>query len=321
MDIALAVAAIGIGLAVLAWGADRFVTGAAATARDLGVSPLLVGITIVALGTSAPEIVVSALASLKGNGGLAVGNALGSNIANIGLVLGGTALFRPMSIQSTTLTRELPILMAVTLITVGLLSNHDLNRWDGVVLVVLLVLFLAWLIYSGLKQHSDDKMETEYQAEIPNDMPLKRSMLWLVIGLVLVLVGAKVLVEGAVFLAKAAGISDLVIGLTIIALGTSLPELATSLTSAVKGEHDIAVGNIIGSNIFNLVAVLAIPALVDPETYPTAVLYRDGLTMLGFTLLLVIFTFRPTQAANINRWEGLIFFLGYLSYLGYLAFS
>ena len=319
MDIALAIAAMLIGLCSLAWGADRFVTGAAATARHKRVSPLLVGITIVALGTSAPEVVVSILASIKGNGGLAVGNALGSNIANIGLVLGGTALFRSMTIRSSTLTCEIPILLIVTLITTALLSNHYLGRWDGVILVSLLLSFLGWLFYSGLKQQNDDLMLAEYQAEIPSDMPLKRSIIWFVIGLVLVLVGAKVLVESAVFLAKAAGISDLVIGLTIIAIGTSLPELATSIASVTRGEHDIAVGNVIGSNIFNLVAVLAIPALLDPETYPQEVFFRDGLTMCGFTLLLVLFAFRPYKAANINRWEGLLFLMSYIAYLSYLA--
>ena len=318
MDIAPAIIAIIIGLSGLAWGADRFVTGAAATAHNVGISPLLIGITIVALGTSAPEIVVSILATLKGNGALAVGNAIGSNIANIAIVLGGTALVHPLTIQSDTLRRELPILLGVTLITAGLLCNHYLGRMDGIILVVLLILFLAWLIFSGLKQQTAEPLQAEYQAEIPSNMPSKRAILWLILGLILILVSAKVLVDGAVFLAKAAGISDLIIGLTIIAIGTSLPELATSIASAMKGEHAIAVGNIIGSNIFNVLAVLPVPALCDPQHYPPEVFFRDTLTLLGFSLLLLLFAFRPHKPAQINRCEGFVLVATYVGYLMYL---
>ena len=319
MNSSLAIVAIIAGLTGLTWGADRFITGAAATARRLGLSPLLVGITLVAFGTSAPEVVVSLFASFKGNGGLAVGNALGSNIANIGLVLGCTALIRPLTVHSSTLTHELPILYAVTLIATALLANQFLGQVDGLILFSLLLIFISWLIWSGTHAKASEPMAEQFNLEVSTTTPLKSALLWLLVGLVLVLVSAHVLVEGAVFIAKAAGVSDLIIGLTIIAIGTSLPELATSLAGALKGEHDIALGNIIGSNIFNLVAVLPIPALFNPRRYPAEVFYRDTLSLLIFSTLLLIFAFRPTKPAHINRWEGLLLLLAYCSYLTYLA--
>jgi cation:H+ antiporter len=262
----LNIAAIIAGFALLVWGAERFVTGAAALARNLGVSPMLIGLTIVGFGTSAPEILVSSISAWQGNPGLAIGNALGSNIANIGLILGVTALIAPLTVRSETLKREYPMLLAVCLVAMLLMLDGDLSRLDGGILILGLIILLYGMVRIA-RADATDPMEKEYEAELPEAMGTGMAVAWFLVGLVTLLLSSRMLVWGAVEIATAMGVSDLVIGLTIVALGTSLPELAAGITSALKNEHDIAIGNIIGSNMYNLLAVLPMPALIAPGIF------------------------------------------------------
>ena len=310
------------GFALLVWGADRFVTGAAATAVNLGVSPLLIGLTIVGFGTSAPEILVSGMAAWNGNPALAIGNGIGSNITNIALILGVTALVVPLQVHSGTLRRELPMLLVTSLIVYGLFVDKSLDFSDGVLLLLGLLLMLGWTIYLGLNSRISDPMGDEYKAEIPTDMSTLAALLWLFTGIIVLLVSSRILVWGAVGIATSLGISDLIIGLTIVALGTSLPELAASVASALKNEHDIAIGNIIGSNMFNMLAVLGIPGLISPGPVENAVVWRDFPIMIGLTLALIIMAagWRST-AGRINRVEAALLLTIYVCYQALLYFT
>ena len=312
----LACLAIAVGLVVLVWSADRFVLGAAATARHFGMSPLLIGMTIVSLGTSAPEIFVSLSASFDGAGTLAIGNALGSNIANIGLVLGITALIAPLPIQGRMLKKEIPILLLVTVIAGLVLQDLSIDFWDGIILLSCLVVTLFWLFFENSDQGTTGIDEEE--SEAMDALSTKQSLFWLVVGLVALMISAKVLVWGAVEVARFFEISELVIGLTIVAIGTSLPELAASVTSALKGHHDIAIGNVVGSNIFNLLSVLPIPGLVAVTQIESSALYRDYTTMFLLTLLLIAFLYGSRRAKRVGRRAGTILLLAYVSYLGLL---
>ncbi len=303
-----------IGLIVLSWSADRFVYGASALAKNIGVSPMMIGLTIVAMGSSAPEIVVSATSSFAGSIDTAVGNALGSNITNIALVLGITALIKPILVTSTTLKRELPILLLITLIAVYFLADSDLSRIEGLVLITLFVLVIAGMAVLSFKVDKNDPLIAETETEIPSDVATSTAVFWVVVGLILLPLSAHFLVDSAVFIAHFYGISDLIIGLTIIAIGTSLPELAASVAGVLKGEDDLALGNIIGSNIFNLLAVLAMPGLIAPGIIDGSAANRDSLVMLGLSILLFIFCFNLRGTRRINRFEALIFlgiFVGY----------
>jgi cation:H+ antiporter len=315
-------AAILVGFGLLIWGADRFVTGAAAIANNFGIAPLLIGLTIVGFGTSAPEILVSGMAALQGNPGLAIGNALGSNIANIGLALGITALIAPLSVSSSTLKREYPMLLAICLVALLLMLDGELSRIDGVILLTGLVLMLYGMVRIGrLGGRTGDPMKQEYAAEIPQQMPTSTALLWFIFGLVLLLISSRMLVWGAVQIATAFGVSDLVIGLTIIALGTSLPEMAAGVASALKGEHDIAIGNVIGSNMYNLLAVLSMPALLAPGSFAPEVLMRDMTVMIGLTLAMFFMSFGFRSPGRINRFEGLLLLLAFIGYQGLLFIS
>lgn len=311
------IGALIVGLVVLVIAADKFVVGTVSIARKLGVSSLLIGLTIVGLGTSAPEILVSAIASLQGNPGLAVGNALGSNIANIGLILGITALVAPLVFNSQLLKRELPILMIISLICY-LLAFDGLNVIDGVFMLLMLLMFLIWLIRSAIKdqnKHSlDDPLERELINEMPENVSQQKAWTFFVVGLLGLLVSSKLLVWAAVNIAESFGVSDLVIGLTIVALGTSLPELAASITSVLKNESDLAVGNIIGSNIYNLLAVYSLPGLIAPGPIAESVIYRDFPVMLGFTGVLFVLGCDLLKTGRINRWEGGGLLLAFCSY-------
>lgn len=309
------------GFILLIWGAERFVNGASATARDFGVSPLIIGLTIVALGTSAPEILVSAVASWQDNAGLAYGNAIGSNITNISLVLGMTALLVPLKVHSNILKRELPILLLIMFLVWALILDGEMNRGDGLMLVVGLAIMVYWLIQLGLKGRQEDPMTDDYEQEIPADMPRSRALMWLLIGALVLFAGSKVLVWGAVSIAESLGISDLVIGLTIIAIGTSLPELAASIISAYKGEHDIAIGNVIGSNMFNLLAVMSMPGLIAPGTMNPDILTRDYPWMVVLTLAMFVMAYGFRGPGKINRIEGglLLTVYGYYLYTLYLS--
>ncbi len=318
----LHITAILAGFGLLIWGADRFVIGAAAIARNLGIAPLLIGLTIVGFGTSAPEILVSGMAAIQGNPGLAIGNSLGSNIANIGLILGVTAMVAPLSVHSTTLRREYPMLLAVCLGSLLLLLDGELTRTDGVILLSGLVLILYGMVRIGrYGDRTSDPMRQEYDAEIPQQMSTRSALLWFVLGLSLLLISSRMLVWGAIQIATAFGVSDLVIGLTIVALGTSLPELAAGIASALKGEHDIAIGNVIGSNIYNLLAVLPMPALFAPGPFAPEVLIRDMPVMIGLTLAMFVMGYGFGSPGRINRLEGAIMVLVFISYQGLLFIS
>lgn len=308
--------AILAGLALLAWSADRFVGGASGLALNLGVSPLIIGLTIVAFGTSAPEMLVSAMAALNNNTGLAMGNAIGSNIANIGLVLGLTALITPLVVHSHTLRREFPLMLSVMLISLLLLWDGDLSRLDGAVLFSGLVLLILWTVHIGRNPRPDDPLGNEFAGEIAETTTLARSWWILISGLVLLLIAARLLVWGAVGVAESFGVSDLVIGLTVIAIGTSLPELAAAIAAAHKGEHDIVVGTVVGSNLFNILGVLGIAGFISPAGFAPAVLIRDLPLMIGLSVALYLMArsiCRP-HLANINRWEGGLLLAAFIAY-------
>ena len=310
------------GFVLLTWSADRFVVGASAIAYNLKVSPLIIGLTIVGLGTSAPEMLVSMVASWQGNSGLAVGNALGSNIINMGLILGVSALIIPLKVHSSIIKRELPVLLLVMVIALLLLLDGTLGRLDGIVLLTGMALVVIWLIRAGLTpQTPEDPMSDEFADEMPTDMGMGRAVFWLVVGGLCLLGSSRLLVWGAVSVAESMGISDLVIGLTVVALGTSLPELAASVMSALKNEHDIAIGNVIGSNIFNLLAVLGLPGLINPGPVDAEVLTRDFPVMVGLTLALFVMAYGFRGPGRINRFEGALLVLAFCGYQTLLYFS
>ena len=307
------------GLVLLIWGADRFVHGAAATARNMGVAPLLIGLTIVAFATSAPEILVSMVAALRGEADLAFGNAIGSNIANIGLVLGSVAIIRPIELRSATLRREMPALLAVSLLTVSLFLDTFLSRIDGLVMLTGLVIVMIWLARLGMRSAETDPMAADFAAEIPEHVSMKASIFWLVIGLGTLLVGAELLVDGAIEVARALGVSEVVIGITLVAIGTSLPELAVSLVSAMKGEYGLAIGNIVGSNIFNLLAVIGIAAAIEPSALSPSVLSLHIFVMVAFTLVLFAMTYDYNGKSDLSRLEGIALLSAYIAYFGYVV--
>ncbi|MDF2156005.1 calcium/sodium antiporter [Vibrio sp. CAU 1672] len=312
-----AVALLIVGLVLLVWSADKLVFGAAALARNVGISPLVIGMTILAMGSSAPEMMVSATAALDGKTDTAVGNVLGSNIANIALILGITALIKPLSINSAVIRRELPLMIAVTVLAGILLWDSHLGFYEGSFLFVLFAGFLFTMLQiSRNEQKAGDAFLDEQESEIPQGVSNSQAGLWVVLGLVLLPLAADLLVDNAVFIAKYFGMSDLVIGLTIIAIGTSLPELAASLAGVLKGEDDMAVGNIIGSNVFNILAVMGIPGILNPSVISEYAMVRDFWVMLGLSVLLVIMALGKSR--SINRLEGGILFTCFLAYQVYL---
>jgi len=314
-ELVLSVVAVIGGFAILVWAADRFVIGAAALARNLGVSPLIVGLTIVGFGTSAPEMLVSAIAAWEGSPSVGIGNAIGSNITNIGLVLGATALITPLAVRSETLKREFPILFVIMLLVLALILDQYLSRPDGLILLGGLAVILYWLISIGLRSRGRDPMIAEYAEEVPSDISSGMAFIWLVVGMSFLLLSSRAVVWGAIDIAKYFGISDLVIGLTIVALGTSLPELAASITSAIKKEHDIAIGNVLGSNMFNMLAVLGLPGIIHPTKLDPELLSRDLPTMIGMTIALFAMSYGFGRQGSINRVEGGILLAGYFAYI------
>jgi cation:H+ antiporter len=310
--------AIATGLTVLVWSAGKFVEGSAATAGYFGMPPLLIGMVVVGFGTSAPEMVVSALSATQGNPGLALGNAYGSNITNIALILGITALISPIAVHSQVMRKELPILTAVTALAAWQVWDRELTFVDALVLLGVFFLLLAWSIRQGMTQ-KNDALGTEVAEEMSHrSMPLRNAVLWLIAGLLLLIVSSRILVWGAVELALGFGVSDLIIGLTIVAVGTSLPELASSVIAARKGEHDIALGNILGSNLFNTLAVVGIAGTISPMAVAPEVFYRDIAVMSALTLSLFILGYGFRGPGRINRLEGgllLACFVGYTVYL------
>ncbi len=316
----LDIAAIIAGVTLLVWGADRFVIGASGIASNLGLPPMIIGLTIVGFGTSAPEILVSGMAAIQGNTGLAIGNSLGSNIANIGLILGVTALIAPLNVRSNTLRREYPLLLAVSLGTLVLMLDGVLGRIDGLILLLGLVGMLYAMVRIGMRSLSGapDPITAEILDELPESMSTGKAVFNFCVGLALLLFSSRILVWGAVNIATAYGVSDLIIGLTIVAFGTSLPELAASIASALKNEHDIAIGNVIGSNMYNLLAVLAVPGLIAPGPFDPLVLTRDMPMMLGLTLALFIISYGFGGNGRINRIEGFLLLVAFIAYQGVL---
>ncbi len=327
MELLYAVVAVLVGLAALVYGADRFVLGAASLARNFGVSPLLIGVLVIGLGTSAPEMLVSAVAAMRGSGAMAVGNAVGSNIANIGLVLGTAALIAPIDLERNVVRIELPLLMLVTGGVLAVLYDAEVGRIDAVFLVLAFVAFVVRMLRVG----GAGSVETAVAASQDEDAPATersygsptgKAILWLVVGLALLLAGSRGVVWGASQIATHFGLSDLVIGLTVVAIGTSLPELAASVTSAVRGHHELAVGNVIGSNTFNMLAVLPIPGFISPEAVEPEIVTRDYVVMAALTVLLFLMARGLRRDGRINRYEGgvlLLCFVGYMTWIGLQA--
>ena len=317
-DMLVPFGAVFTGLILLVWSADRFVEGAAATARHFGMPPLLIGMVIVGFGTSAPEMVISALASWQGNPGIALGNAYGSNIANIALIIGLTALISPVAVHSQVLRKELPMLTLVTIVALLLMYDLRLTRLDGWIHLILFAGLMGWSIRVGLKQRGDalgDETEDELEQ---HQMPIKRAFFWLVTGLFVLIASSRLLVWGAVTIARQLGVSDLIIGLTIVTLGTSLPELASSIIAVRKNEHDIALGNVIGSNMFNTLAVVGIAGAIQPLDFDRSVFSRDILFMGLLTLALFLFSYGFCGPGRINRFEGALLLACYIGYTAYL---
>ncbi len=312
--------AVTAGFALLIWGADRFVAGASATARNFGVSPLIIGLTIVGFGTSAPEMLVSAVASWQGDTALAMGNAVGSNITNIALILGVTALITPLSVRSALLRREFPVLFAVMIGTLLLLLDRQLGRVDGIIMLFGMAALLYWMLRLALKGRGD-ALVGEYEAEIPTGMSTGVGVAWLVFGLALLLASSKMVVWGATNIAHALGMSNLVVGLTVVAIGTSLPELAASVISALKQEHDIAIGNVIGSNMFNLLVVLGLPGVIHPGAVPDEMLERDFPVMIGLTLMLFAMAYGIRRPGRISRANGAVLLVAFVAYELLLYFT
>lgn len=318
----LAIIAVVFGLVLLVWSADKFVEGAAVTAGHYGMPPLLIGMVVVGFGTSAPEMMVSALASLQGNPGIALGNAYGSNITNIALILGLTAVLSPIAVHSQVIRKELPILIAVTVLAAFQLIDGELSRFDAGMLIAVFFALMIWSIRQGMKKTAD-AFGNEIQTELDlQKMPIQKAIFWVITGLVLLIISSRFLVWGAVEIATVLGVSDLIIGLTIVAIGTSLPELAASLIAVKKGEHDIALGNIIGSNLFNTLAVVGIAGLIHPLSVESAILTRDVAVMSALTVLLFLFAYGfKGKQGRINRIEGAILLFSFVAYTFYLLYS
>jgi len=300
-----------VGFVLLVWSADRLVAGASALAHNFGISALVVGVTVVGFGTSAPEMVVSAMASLEGNPSLAVGNALGSNIANIGLVLGLTCLVYPMSVEQSTCAREIPMLAIVTVLTAVLMINATLTRVDGVILSTGLLAFVVAMLLRGRQNSNADSAVEALMGEIADNLSNRAAFTWTIIGLIVLPISAQLLVTGAVEMAVLLGVSEAVVGLTIVALGTSLPELAAAMASALRKEDDLCIGNILGSNMFNLLGVLGIAALVHPMAIESDLIWRDLPVMV---LTFVMLAFVAMRFERIGRASAAILLATYLGY-------
>ncbi|WP_299233114.1 calcium/sodium antiporter [uncultured Halomonas sp.] len=312
--------AVVAGLILLVWSAERFVDGAAATSGRLGLSPLLIGMLVIGFGTSAPELVVSALAAGQGNPGLALGNAYGSNIANIGLILGLVALIAPLTVHSSVVRRELPVLGVATLLSALLMWGGVIGRLEGVLLLVLLAAFMGGSIWRARHEVSDPLAADTEESLTVHPMSLKAGLIWTGIGLVLLVVSSRVLVWGAVAIAQGLGVSDLIIGLTVVAVGTSLPELASSISALRRNEHDLVLGNVVGSNLFNTLGVVGLAAVIHPIEVGSEVLLRDWSLMTVMTIMLALFAmgWRGREGC-INRLEGTTLLAMFLGYTGWMV--
>ena len=310
------------GFALLAWSADKFVDGSASVSSHAGVPPLIIGMVILGFGTSAPEIIISAIAALDHKSDLALGNALGSNIFNTSLILGIAAIFSPIKITSRLVRREFPLLLGVTLLLGAMLLDEAVSFTDSLVLIISFVSLMAWTI-TNAKKSWDDSMSGGFKEEMSEQKySLKVGLVWLFVGLILMIISSRTVVWGSVTIARQLGLSDLVIGLTIVALGTSLPELAASIAATRKGEDDIALGNLVGSNMFNILAVVGIAGLISPmNKISPDVLRRDYPMVLGLTVALLLMAAGYKKARVITRYEGMVLVFSCIIYLTYLVHS
>jgi cation:H+ antiporter len=328
----LAIVAIVVGLVLLVWSADRFVDGAVGVAQFLGMSTFLTGMIIVGFGTSAPEMVVSILSAMNDAPQLALGNAYGSNIANIALILGVTALIIPVVVKKQAMVRDIPILMAMTALTVVLLMDGNVSFVDGVVLLLAFVAVTTFNILAELhekRKRKKAKLADNADENSPAEkVSIVKSLAWLFVGLALLIGSSRMLVWGAIYMAHSLGVSDLLIGLTIVAVGTSLPELASSIAAARRGENDLAVGNVIGSNVFNTLVVVGIAAVIapikamDPEVMSRDVPIMSGLTLLLFLICLPFWKSKKKRSSRkknerfgFGRIGGALFLSLYVAYL------
>ena len=303
-----------VGLVTLVWSADKFVYGAAAFARNFGLPPMLIGLTIVAMGSSAPEMFVAATASMEGMTDTAIGNVLGSNVANITLILGLTALLGAIAVSSQTLKREIPLMIIATAIAGYFLHDGMLTRLEGFMLLGLFFILMGYFIWHAVTNKKKNALEDESDSEIPTGVPTSKAVMWLVVGIVLLPLSADWMVQGAVGIAKAYHLSDLVIGLTIIAIGTSLPELAACVAGVLKKEDDLAIGNIVGSNLFNILAVLAIPGIIAPGVVDPAASTRDFYMVLATSSALAIFILLSGRERSLKRWHGVVLLCTFIAY-------
>ena len=317
----LASLAILLGLPVLIWSAERFIHGAAYVAHHYGISPLFIGMFIIGFGTSAPEIIVSVFAAMQGNGGLALGNAIGSNITNITLVVGITAVLSPIVVKSDIVRKELPILLAVTFFAVWQLFDLELSHDDAFALLGIFIVLISWSVWQTLKTPDDELGKNTAGEEANTPAQLKPHLFWLFVGLIALIVSSRVLVWGSVEVAQYFQVSDVIIGLTIIGIGTSLPELIASIIAVRKNEHELAIGNIVGSNLFNTLAVVGIAGIIQPVQLTAEFLYRDGLLMLGVTVALLVFCLGIRGPGKVTRLEGAALVLCFVFYNSYLISS
>ena len=325
MEYLLPTLSILAGFSLLIWSSDVFVDGAADLARHFGVSPIMVGMLVIGFGTSAPEMLVSGVAAFNGNPNMGIGNAIGSNITNITLVLGVTALFYTIPVESRIIKKELPLLLLISFIAMIALYSGEFGRIDGFILLGTLSFVLTWMIYTAHHDNETtppphDPLVEDIKGHFPDKPHRKTAMLWTIGGLLLLLLSSQMLVWGASNIAETLGVSDLVIGLTIVAIGTSLPELAATLVSAKKGETDLAIGNIVGSNFFNTLGVLALPAIISPAIPDKNAVLRDMPISLVITVILLLFAWGCWQKRIIKSIKGAILlslFLGYQFLLFY----
>ncbi|WP_413736860.1 calcium/sodium antiporter [Sodalis sp. RH21] len=307
-----------IGLILLVYGADRLVYSAAVISRSLGVAPWLIGCTVVALGTSLPELLVSVTAALNHQIDMTVGNIIGSNITNILLILGGAALIKPIAFHSDIVRRELPLMLIATALCGLVLADHNLSRLDGVILLLAAMGYIAAVVKISRPALNDgnDSLTREQLAELPQDSSNTVAVLWLALAFIIMPISAHMVIDNASVVARHLGVSDLVIGLTVLAVGTSLPELATVIAGAIKGENDIALGNLIGSNIVNSVMVLGVPALLSPGPFNPVAFTRDYWVMLAASVILTAFCLRKRR--RINSAMGALLLCGFAAYLAVL---
>ena len=306
------------GLILLIWGSDRFVYGASALARNFGITPLLIGLTIVAFATSAPEILVSIISAIQEEPGLAYGNALGSNIINIGLILGLTAAIHPIPLEPT-LNKKMQILVIISLAIALLFMDASISRLDGIIMLLGLSITMLWFVKIETRFALENPVKIDSESDSEKEISMKFTILWLLVGLLALLIGADLLVDGAIGVARTLNISEIIIGITIVALGTSLPELSISIVSAIKGEYGLAIGNIVGSNIFNLLAVIGAAAVIYPSYVDYSILSFHFLIMILFTIALFFMTYKFNNQTSLSRAKGALLVFGFTAYTLYVV--